>query len=297
MSLSCARERATLRVSSGLRFSLEPVREEVVALVVDDNECGEVFDLDAPDGLHAELRVLQHLHLLDVVLRENGRGAADAAQVEAAELLACVRYRLAAVSLGERDHGAACGLEGADVAIHAPGRRGPEATRGVALRRLGRAGVVDDVVLYVFGKSFAGVEALLQLRVRDVARHDERAAEGQPCAHGVLRQHRADLVHGLIKVDLHHLSGELAVRHLRQVRSDVRLELLEEHAVLRDLSLALPVRRAADADADGARGAVARQAHDAHVVAEVLAAELRADAQLPRELQDLLLPFRLHGVR
>ncbi len=39
------------------------VGEEVVALVVDDDEGGEVLDLDLPDRLHAELGVLEHLDL------------------------------------------------------------------------------------------------------------------------------------------------------------------------------------------------------------------------------------------
>lgn len=37
---------------------LEESGEEVVALVVDDDKGGEVLDLDLPDGLHAELRIL-----------------------------------------------------------------------------------------------------------------------------------------------------------------------------------------------------------------------------------------------
>src|SRR5258708_33450389 len=39
------------------RFWRGDVGEEVVALVVDDDEGGEILDLDPPDGLHAELGV------------------------------------------------------------------------------------------------------------------------------------------------------------------------------------------------------------------------------------------------
>ena len=60
------------------------LREEVVALVVHHHERGEVLDLDLPDRLHAQLRVLQHLHRPDAVLREPGRRAADRAEVEPA---------------------------------------------------------------------------------------------------------------------------------------------------------------------------------------------------------------------
>jgi hypothetical protein len=58
--------------------------EEVVALVVDDDEGREVLDLDLPDRLHAELGVLEHLDLLDAVLGQARRRAADRAEVEAA---------------------------------------------------------------------------------------------------------------------------------------------------------------------------------------------------------------------
>ena len=44
---------------------------------------------------------------------------------------------------------------------------------------------------------------------------------------------------------------------------------------------------------DRARRAVARQADHAHVVAEVLAAELRADAGLLRELEHLRLELEV----
>ena len=67
------------------------------------------------------------------------------------------------------------------------------------------------------------------------------------------------------------------------------LELLEEDAVAGDLAERLAVGAAADRHPDRAARAVARQADDAHVVAEVLAAELRADAGLLREREHLLL--------
>jgi hypothetical protein len=38
-----------------------PLFEEVVALVVDDNESREIFDIDLPHRLHPKLRVLKDL--------------------------------------------------------------------------------------------------------------------------------------------------------------------------------------------------------------------------------------------
>ena len=67
----------------------------------------------------------------------------------------------------------------------------------------------------------------------------------------------------------------------------IGLQLFEEHAVGGDLALRLTVGRARHGHRHRAAGAVAGQADDAHVVAEVLAAELRADAGLLGEPQHL----------
>ena len=95
-----ARRQLTLdrRAGEGLVDHLE----EVVALVVDDDERGEVLDLDLPDRLHAELGVLEHLDLGDAVLGQPRRRAADRAEVEAAVRLARVgdrRLRLPLASM------------------------------------------------------------------------------------------------------------------------------------------------------------------------------------------------------
>src|SRR5215472_11162805 len=57
---------------------------EVVALVVHDDERGEVADLYLPHRLHAEFRVFQHFDLGDAVLRKPRRRTADRAEVEPA---------------------------------------------------------------------------------------------------------------------------------------------------------------------------------------------------------------------
>ena len=93
--------------------------------------------------------------------------------------------------------------------------------------------------------------------------------------------------HRLVEVDLHHLAAELRGVDLRQVFRRIVLELFEEHAVARDLAHRLAVGRARHAKPDRQRGAMARQPDHAHVVAEILAAELRADAERLRHLLDL----------
>ena len=46
--------------------------EEVVALVVDEDESGEVFHLNLPDSFHAQFGIFEALDTLDIVLGENG---------------------------------------------------------------------------------------------------------------------------------------------------------------------------------------------------------------------------------
>ena len=81
----------------------------------------------------------------------------------------------AAVALGQHHERAAGGLELVDVGVHPPGGGGAEAARRVALRGLGRTGVVHAVVAQVLRHRLAGVEPLLDLGVGDVAGHDHRA--------------------------------------------------------------------------------------------------------------------------
>ena len=76
---------------------------------------------------------------------------------------------------------------------------------------------------------------------------------------------------------------------LGQILRRIVLELFEEHAVAGDLAERLAVGRARHAEPDRQRGAVARQPDHAHVVAEIFAAELRADAERLRHLEDLAL--------
>ena len=106
---------------------------------------------------------------------------------------------------------------------------------------------------------------------------------------GSFGERRADLGHRPGEVDLHDLVGEVLAGDLRQVLRGVAFELLDEHAVRGDLGLGLAVGRAGHGDADGAGRAVAGEPDDADVVAEVLAAELRADAELAGHVEDLLL--------
>jgi hypothetical protein len=137
--------------------------EEVVALVVDDDEGGEVLDLDPPDRFHAEFLEFDDLDLLDAVLGQPGRRAADGAEIEAAMGLA---------GLG------APGASGCPWPASPSSRRPPGTDRHRnpcgrpwsarrsprhSLRRLGRAGVIDRVVLEIVGQGLAGLQPLASL--------------------------------------------------------------------------------------------------------------------------------------
>ena len=102
--------------------------------------------------------ILDELDLLDVVLGEDGGGAADGAEVEAAVFLAGVGDGLERLPLAIMTMLAAVGLEEVDVGVHAAGGGGAEGAGGHALGGLGGAGVVDGVVLEVVGHRLAGVE-------------------------------------------------------------------------------------------------------------------------------------------
>ena len=119
---------------------------------------------------------------------------------------------LRAVALGQHHHRAARGLELLDVGVHPAGRGRAERAGGVALGRLGRAGVVDRVVPQVLRHLLAGVEPLLDLGVRDVAGDDQRAGQREPGLDRVLRQLGEDLGHRPVEVDLHDLAARRGAR-------------------------------------------------------------------------------------
>ena len=67
------------------------VGEEVVALVIDHDKGREVLDLNLPNGLHAQLRVLQNLDLADAVLGQPCGRSADSQEMERPSCTAVAR--------------------------------------------------------------------------------------------------------------------------------------------------------------------------------------------------------------
>ena len=97
--------------------------------------------------------------------------------------------------------------------------------------------------------------------------------------------------HGPAQIDLDHVATQRLAVKVGQILRRIVLELLQEDAVARDLAEGLAIGRAGHAEPDRQRGAVARQPDHPHVVAEILTAELGADAERLGEL--VHLPFHL----
>ena len=168
-------------------------------------------------------------------------------------------------------------MELIDVGVHAVGRCRAHRAAGVALGRLGGAGVENRVVLEVVGHALACVEASFQLGVGDVAGHDDGSLQIDARRNGVFRQLAAHGVDALIQVDF---DGVLTLAGLGVFGGNqlggVRVHFLKPNAVFVDFRLDVAVGGARNAHSDGARGAVARQADDADVVGQIFAAELRS---------------------
>ena len=76
-------------------------------------------------------------------------------------------------------------------------------------------------------------------------------------------------------------------------RPGFAVQFLEPDAVFVDLCLDVAVSRAGNAHPDRAGGAMARQTNHAHIVGEVLAAELGADSEFLGCFDELLLQFHV----
>src|SRR4051812_32699980 len=85
-------------------YSRLELLEEIIPLVIDDDERREIDHVDLADRFHPKVLEVDQLDLLDVRLREDGRRAADASQVEAAVLVAGFGDDLAAVAFRDHDH-------------------------------------------------------------------------------------------------------------------------------------------------------------------------------------------------
>ena len=126
--------------------------EEVVALVIYEDECREVFYCNLPDSLHTELRVLYALDALDRTLRENGSYTTDSTEVETTMLLASLCNNIATVTLGNHYQASAVILELIYVWVHTVGCGRSHRATWITLWSLGWTSIEDKVVLIFFVK-------------------------------------------------------------------------------------------------------------------------------------------------
>src|SRR5262249_51450961 len=75
-------------VHQGLRALARQLGVKILPFVVHHNKGGEILHLNTPDGLHAQLWVLDDVHLFDAVLGQTGCRTPDRPQIKAAVLLA-----------------------------------------------------------------------------------------------------------------------------------------------------------------------------------------------------------------
>src|SRR6516165_8484132 len=262
--------------------------KKIFSLVVDDDEGREIFHLDTPDCFHPELGVFDNLDLADAVSGEPRGWPTDRAQIETSMLAACRADFGASVALGQRNKTAARRHKGIDIAVHAAGSGGSERAGCISRRGLRRPGIVNRVVLHIVRQPVPAFEPLLEFCMGDIARDDQRTGEAEAGLDRVSRKNTADFVHRSGQVDWHDLAAERRFVDLRKEAGGVRLELFEKHTRGRDLAEDLAVGRAGDANPDRQAGAVSRQPDHPHVMAEILSAELRADAEPAGELEYFL---------
>ena len=205
-------------------------------------------------------------------------------------LLAGIGDDLRAIALRNHHERRAVGLEFIDIRVHSVGGRRPHRTAGIAFGRLGRAGVENRMVFEVVGHRFACVEPRFQLRVGDVASHDNRSFQIYARRNGIFRQFLAHRIDAFVEVDDNRVLALAGLRKLRRNQfGRVRVHFFEPNAVAVDFRLDVAVGRARNAHSDGTRSAVARQSDDADVVRQMFAAELCAKPDFMGFLQQFLL--------
>ena len=208
-------------------------------------------------------------------------------------LLASVGDSLRAVALGEHNHGAAVALEEVNVGVHTASRGRAHGAASHAFGRLGRTGVVDGMVLDVLGQLFAAVQTLLEFGVGNVATHNNRAVEAEAGGYGVLFKFLKHFCHGAVEVDAYHFAFASLTEFFGDERSGIIVHLLNPKAVLVDLAENIAVGRTAYAQSHGTASAVARQADNADVVAEVFTAKLCAETNVVGFAQEFLFEFQV----
>ena len=98
------------------------------------------------------------------------------------------------------------------------------------------------MVFEVLREIIASIEALFELGMRNIARHDHGASQRQARGHRMLAQFCQDLGHRAVEVDAHDSTAELVILDVWEVLRRIGFELLEEHPVPGNLAEDLAMR-------------------------------------------------------
>jgi hypothetical protein len=274
-----------------LSLSNLPFLEEVFALVVHDDESGEVNNVDFPDSFHAEFRVLKNFDIFDVVLSEDSSRATDGAKVETSVFFASLGYDLAAIAFSKGDETATSSHERIDVRIHTTSGSRAERTRRHALRSFGGTGIVNDMISKVLRHRLASIESLLDLSVGNIASNHNGTCEGEASTDGELRKLSSDFGHRFVQINLHDLGRDIIFLGFREVLAGVSLKLFQEYSFFGDFTHNLTISRATNSETDRARGSMARKSNHSDIVTKVLSSELGTNSHLLSKFENLGFPF------
>ena len=216
--------------------------EEVVALVVNKDESGEVFNRYLPNGFHTEFGVLDTLDALDAALTQNGCHTTNRAKIEAAMLLAGIGDLLRTVALCYHHEAAAICLELIDVWVHTACRGGSHRTARIAGWRLSWSSIENGMVFEVLRHSFACIETSFELGMSDVASHNNGAAKVDTGGDGVFAELGANGIDALVEVDVNALAAlAWQTQFFWNEFTWAVIHLLEPDAVLVNLRLDIAV--------------------------------------------------------
>ena len=199
-----AKRWALQHIGIGVRKKSDGVfaEEEVVALVVGDDEGGEVLHLYAANRLHAQFVILYGFYALDAIFGQSSGGTTDAAQVEAAMIFASLDDHLGTVALGKHDEGTTGSLKLVHECVHAAGGGRTEGTRGIAFGRFGGTCIIDGELLEVFRQFFSCVQTLPEFGVSEIASNDQRPRKREPGTNRMFGKFRPDGIHALVQIDV-----------------------------------------------------------------------------------------------
>ena len=146
------------------------------------------------------------------------------------------------------------------------------------------------MILEVIRQLSVGLEPFKKLGMGDVAGDDQRARQRQARGDGMTAEGLEYFRHRPVEVDRHGRNIFISACLGEEARR-ITLEFLDKDPFGRNLGKRLPVGRTGHTDSDGAGRAMPWQPDDPYIVTVVFPAELRTDTQVPRDLQDLHLPF------